>query len=274
MLEPAVDDVVGHVVCLDGLLKNLSSTVELAAHDRVPSVDSAHPATFVIDLGAKQTRGELVLASLQPGDVDASKEEADHGVAHHPVDERVDDGAQGRFAEALEGVHAPIVAPLRLRASGLFGTDPPMIRPATLDDHSALVAGNIAIAKETEDVVLDPELIGAGVRRLLEDPQKGRYFVGIVDGRVVAQLMITLEWSDWRNADVWWIQSVYVFPDARRQGWYRRLYEHVQAEAKAAGAAGIRLYVDLRNTSAQTVYAKLGMNGEHYKMFEAMFDGP
>ncbi|MEO1334853.1 MAG: GNAT family N-acetyltransferase, partial [Myxococcota bacterium] len=100
----------------------------------------------------------------------------------------------------------------------------------------------------------------------------GHYYVGVVDGRVVAQTMITFEFSDWRNADVWWIQSVYVAPDHRKKGWYRRLYEHVQTEAKAAGAAGIRLYVDNRNAAAQAVYAKLGMDGEHYTMFEAMFD--
>lgn len=147
-----------------------------------------------------------------------------------------------------------------------------MIRIATLDDHEAIVAGNMAMAQETEGVALPPELIEAGVRRVLEDPTKGRYYVGLSEGRVAAQLMITWEWSDWRNADIWWIQSVYVSLDHRRQGWYRRLYDHVRSEARAVGAAGLRLYVDLRNTGAQTTYARLGMNGNHYKVFEAMFD--
>jgi len=147
-----------------------------------------------------------------------------------------------------------------------------VIRPATVDDLEAIVAANTALAAETEDVTLDPDKIRPGVHALLAGEATGHYYVGVVDGRVVAQTMITFEFSDWRNADVWWIQSVYVAPDHRKKGWYRRLYEHVQTEAKAAGAAGIRLYVDNRNAAAQAVYAKLGMDGEHYTMFEAMFD--
>ena len=146
-----------------------------------------------------------------------------------------------------------------------------MIRPATLEDQDAIVAGNIAMALETEAVTLAPDVVRQGVFALLSGARTGQYYVGIVDGEVAAQLMITFEWSDWRNADVWWIQSVYVAPGHRKKGWYRRLYEHVQAEAKAAGAAGIRLYVDRRNASAQAVYSKLGMDGGHYTMFEAMF---
>jgi len=83
--------------------------------------------------------------------------------------------------------------------------------------------------------------------------------------------MVTQEWSDWRDAWVWWIQSVYVWPKARRQSAYRRLYQHVLAEAEAAGAAGIRLYVDKRNQRAQQTYQNLGMNGDHYQVFEKMF---
>ncbi len=147
-----------------------------------------------------------------------------------------------------------------------------MIRIATLDDHEAIVAGNMAMADETEGVALPPDRIRAGVRRVLEDPTKGRYYVGLAEGRVAAQLMITWEWSDWRNADIWWIQSVYVGVNDRRKGWYRRLYDHVRSEARASGAAGLRLYVDVRNAPAQATYARLGMDGEHYRVFEAMFD--
>ncbi|MEM7674797.1 MAG: GNAT family N-acetyltransferase [Myxococcota bacterium] len=147
-----------------------------------------------------------------------------------------------------------------------------MIRPATIADLEAIVAANISMAAETENVTLDPQKITPGVAALLEGKATGHYYVGTVDEHVVAQTMITFEFSDWRNADVWWIQSVYVTPEHRRQGWYRRLYEYVQKEAKEAGAAGIRLYVDKRNISAQAVYTRLGMDAEHYQMFEAMFD--
>ena len=147
-----------------------------------------------------------------------------------------------------------------------------MIRLATLADHEAIVQGNIAMAQETEDLTLDPAIVRPGVQAVLSGQRVGQYYVGLDGDRVVSQLMITFEWSDWRNADVWWIQSVYVVPDHRRRGWYRRLYAYVQAQARAEGAAGLRLYVDKRNTPAQAVYTRLGMNGEHYATFEAMFD--
>jgi GNAT superfamily N-acetyltransferase len=91
-------------------------------------------------------------------------------------------------------------------------------------------------------------------------------------GKVVAQLMVTLEWSDWRANWVWWIQSVYCHPAARKQGHFKRLYAHVRAEAQAQGAAGLRLYADDGNTSAHAAYSKLGMSS-HYKVFEDMFTG-
>ena len=124
---------------------------------------------------------------------------------------------------------------------------------------------------ETENLALDPNVLGPGVRAVLTGQQTGQYYVGVTDGEVVAQLMITFEWSDWRNAQVWWIQSVYVHPDHRRKGWYRRLYDFVHQAAQDAGAAGIRLYVDRTNTAAQSVYARLGMNGDHYQLYESMF---
>jgi ribosomal protein S18 acetylase RimI-like enzyme len=147
-----------------------------------------------------------------------------------------------------------------------------MIRQASEQDLDALVEGNLELARETEGLALDPATLRAGVGAVLAGRVPGRYFVLEAAGRVVAQLMITFEWSDWRNRQVWWIQSVYVWPQARQQGAYRRLYAAVKAEAEAAGAGGIRLYVDATNTRAQAVYAALGMNGEHYRVFEAMFD--
>jgi GNAT superfamily N-acetyltransferase len=127
------------------------------------------------------------------------------------------------------------------------------------------------MALETEGLALDRAVLTEGVRALLERRVPGRYFVIDGDAGVAAQLMITYEWSDWRNGDVWWIQSVYVPPKERKKGLYRRLYEGVIARAKEEGARGIRLYVDERNKRAQAVYAALGMDGGHYRVFERMF---
>lgn len=144
------------------------------------------------------------------------------------------------------------------------------VRPARLDDLDFLVRGNRQMARETEGLELDDATLRAGVRAVLEGDKAGAYRLLEIDGRPVAQLMITYEWSDWRNRDVWWIQSVWVEPDHRRRGCYRRLYESVLADARAAGAAGIRLYVDRSNERAQRVYAALGMDGDHYQLFERM----
>ena len=148
-----------------------------------------------------------------------------------------------------------------------------MIRAATPEDLDALVAGNVAMALETENLRLDQNVLRAGVRAVLGGEVPGFYRVIEENGRVVAQLMITFEWSDWRAAMVWWIQSVYVWPTHRRRGLYGLLYAAVLAEARREGVAGIRLYVDSRNTAAQAAYSALGMDGEHYRVFEAML-GP
>ena len=106
-----------------------------------------------------------------------------------------------------------------------------------------------------------------GVRAILGDPQvPGAYWIAELDDVVVGQLMITFEWSDWRNRMIWWIQSVDVSPAARQHGVFRALYRHVRDEAKSAGAGGLRLYADTTNTRAQQVYAALGMNGDHYRV--------
>src|SRR6202163_245822 len=148
------------------------------------------------------------------------------------------------------------------------------VRAAAANDLEALVAGNMALAEETERVRLDMDTLRQGVQALLDSRAPGRYWVAEHEGRVIGQLLITFEWSDWRNRMVWWIQSVYVVPDARGGGVLRMLYDVARREALAAGAGGLRLYVDTTNIRAQKVYAALGMNGDHYRVFEDMFDEP
>ena len=144
-------------------------------------------------------------------------------------------------------------------------------RGATRHDAAAIIEFQRAMARETEELELDAETVTRGVHGVFDDPSRGRYFVAEGGGEVVASLMITPEWSDWRNGMVWWIQSVYVVPSMRKQGVYAGLYEHVQQLVRADDSVkGIRLYVDRRNVPAQAVYARLGMNGEHYQVFEWM----
>ena len=150
----------------------------------------------------------------------------------------------------------------------------PNVRAAAHADLEALVTGNIALADESEHVRLDADTLRQGIRALLESRAPGRYWVAEFDRRVVGQLLVTFEWSDWRNRMVWWIQSVYVVPDARGRGVLRALYDAARREALAAGAGGLRLYVDTTNTRAMAVYTALGMNGDHYRVFEDMFAEP
>lgn len=147
------------------------------------------------------------------------------------------------------------------------------LREATPDDATTIAGFNLAMAEETEGKTLKPELIGPGVDALLHDERKGRYWVAESDGRVVGQIMVTYEWSDWRNATIWWIQSVYVHPDHRRQGVFSALYRHVEDIARRAdGVCGLRLYVERDNTRAQDTYTALGMSKDNYLVMESMFD--
>jgi GNAT superfamily N-acetyltransferase len=146
-------------------------------------------------------------------------------------------------------------------------------RNATIDDVPEIVRFQIAMAKETEGLELDAETCEAGVKAVLGHPAVGEYFVCEIDGIVAASLLITYEWSDWRNGLVWWIQSVYVLRQFRRKGVYRGLYVHIRGLAESQHEVkGIRLYVDRKNTLAQQVYTALGMNGDHYQVFEWMKD--
>jgi ribosomal protein S18 acetylase RimI-like enzyme len=148
------------------------------------------------------------------------------------------------------------------------------VRRAVASDAEILVEFNCAMALETEGKALLLEVIGAGVRALLANPAAGFYVVAESDGRVVGALLITKEWSDWRNGTFWWIQSVYVRPELRRKGVYKTLYRHVQAmAAKDAGVCGFRLYVERENTRAQSTYESLGMKETHYRVFEELKPG-
>jgi len=147
----------------------------------------------------------------------------------------------------------------------------PTFRDATRHDIPAIISFQLAMAAETEGIELDRHVCARGVEAVFEDRSLGRYFVGESNGEVVASLLITYEWSDWRNGVVWWIQSVYVSPASRRSGVYSGLYQFVKRLATAdEKVRGIRLYVDRRNHAAQGTYKNLGMDGEHYQVFEWM----
>jgi GNAT superfamily N-acetyltransferase len=144
-----------------------------------------------------------------------------------------------------------------------------LIRPATPDDVPVLVAFNSAIAWETEDKRLDPTVLTAGVRAVFDDPARGFYTVAEHNGEVVGQMMVTFEWSDWRNGWFWWVQSVYVREDARRAGVFRALYRAIEQRAATdPGVIGLRLYFDADNSRAQATYRALGMTATTYGMME------
>jgi ribosomal protein S18 acetylase RimI-like enzyme len=148
------------------------------------------------------------------------------------------------------------------------------IRRATLRDAPALIAFNRAMALETERKLLLPKVIGAGVRGLLRRPDSGFYTVAELGREVVAALMVTKEWSDWRNGDFWWIQSVYVRPEYRRRGVYRRLYRYLRAlAARERAVCGFRLYVEKGNRRAQATYRASGMKRTHYLVYEQLKPG-
>ncbi len=147
---------------------------------------------------------------------------------------------------------------------------PLRVRRAGIDDLDVLIQGNAEMAIETEGLRLDPHTLREGVKAGLLGRADARYLLAMRGDAVAGQLMLTREWSDWRDGHVWWIQSVYVWPEHRRGGVYRALYERVLADARKEGAAGIRLYVDRRNQQAQQTYAALGMDGQHYQVFEHM----
>lgn len=144
-----------------------------------------------------------------------------------------------------------------------------LVRPAQWADRERIVEFQLAMALETEDRRLDLERLRAGVGAVLDDAGRGRYLVAERAGHVVGSLLLTLEWSDWRSAWFWWIQSVYTAPEARGSGVYRALHERVVEEARIAGdVCGLRLYVEEENQAAQRVYETLGMRRSTYRFYE------
>lgn len=143
------------------------------------------------------------------------------------------------------------------------------IRPATPADAGVIVEFNLLLAQESEGLTLDLTRLTPGVAAGLADPVKGRYFIAEQDGKILGQMMITYEWSDWRNGWFWWIQSVYVRPEARRQGVFRALFDHVQALARRdPEVIGLRLYVERENHNAQQTYLRLGLERTGYFVLE------
>jgi ribosomal protein S18 acetylase RimI-like enzyme len=149
-----------------------------------------------------------------------------------------------------------------------------VIRPALPADIDLLVHFNHAMAQESEDKPLDLARLKAGLAALFEHPDDGYYIVAeAANGERVGALMVTFEWSDWRNGRFWWIQSVYVVPEYRRLGVYRALHDHVRAAAhRDSQCCGLRLYVERENTGAQATYRAMGMVETHYRLYEEEFD--
>lgn len=146
------------------------------------------------------------------------------------------------------------------------------IRQATLSDAPVVAGFNRCMALETEQFRLDPAVLDAGVAAVLADAAKGLYLVAEVDDEIAGQLLITHEWSDWRNGNWWWIQSVYVRPAFRGQGVFRALFEQVARLARARpGIAGLRLYMHRANHRARHAYTQLGMKHSGYEVFEMDF---
>ncbi|MDR0969657.1 MAG: GNAT family N-acetyltransferase [Lentimicrobiaceae bacterium] len=144
---------------------------------------------------------------------------------------------------------------------------------ATANDGDILARFQEEMALESENLRLDPIALRKGVKAIFDDPAKGFYLLAKEDANIVGCLLVTSEWSEWRNKTVYWIQSVYVVPEARRKGVFRKMYEEVKNRvSKNENLGGIRLYVDKSNTRAQEVYRKIGMNDQHYSYFEWMKD--
>lgn len=145
------------------------------------------------------------------------------------------------------------------------------IRQAASTDVDTIARYNVALCRETEGRELDPATVTNGVKRFVSECHRGRYFVAVINGEVVGQTAYTFEWSDWRNGEIWWIQSVYVHPDFRSQGVFRTLFMHIKELAEAdADCCGIRLYMEQENKTARESYRRLGFSETGYVVFERL----
>jgi GNAT superfamily N-acetyltransferase len=145
-----------------------------------------------------------------------------------------------------------------------------LVRKAVPSDAPSIIDFQLSMAWETENMKLVHEIVTKGVDAVFNDLSKGQYYVAEDDGKVVASLLITYEWSDWRNCNVWWFQSVYVIPEFRRKGVFRKMYSYIRELAVQQSIAGLRLYVETKNSKAQKTYEALGMSSEHYAFYEWM----
>jgi ribosomal protein S18 acetylase RimI-like enzyme len=147
-----------------------------------------------------------------------------------------------------------------------------IIRKASDNDIDTIVTFNYLIAKETEAKLLDKNIVKLGVNSVITDPSKAQYWVVESNNEIIGLLMVTYEWSDWRNGDMWWISSVYVTENFRRRGVFSALYKHIEHMAKEnPGCCGIRLYIEKHNERAQKTYLSLGMNDAGYDVMEVDF---
>lgn len=143
-----------------------------------------------------------------------------------------------------------------------------IITKGQIEDIENIAQFQVDMAMESEGTQLDKDTVTKGVSAAMADENKGLYYIARVDGKAVGSLMLTREWSDWNNGWYWWIQSVYVAPDYRRQGVYKSMYQAVCTDAKQQNIAQVRLYVDKTNTRGQEVYSSLGMQESHYLIYE------
>ena len=146
-----------------------------------------------------------------------------------------------------------------------------VFRKAQKSDYKVIAGFQQKMAWETEHLQLDGDTVQKGVTAVFDDVSKGKYYVIEEDGKVISSLLTTYEWSDWRNSQVLWIQSVFVLPEYRAKGVFKLMYSEIKKIVKNnPNYSGIRLYVDKTNVNAQKVYEKIGMQGEHYGLFEDM----
>jgi GNAT superfamily N-acetyltransferase len=144
-----------------------------------------------------------------------------------------------------------------------------IFRPAREEEKETIVEFQMLMAQETEQLALDQHKVEQGVSAVFDHPLYGNYYVAALESKIVACMLTTFEWSDWRNAMVWWLQSVYVLPEYRRQGVFRLMYEKIREQVMLLPeVSGIRLYMHHSNSRGAKVYNAMGMDGENYKMFE------